>query len=235
MVNKCKKVVTVKFSSSVSNEMYGERCGEYACWYILIIVHDWRDQPLSDLLYSPRRETSTWTICNLNMRSTSSTSSLTLWRQSFAILPASRLLAGKSFIVRCHVTSKWPMRFFDVGKKTSYKRMVNKNNNFMTAANLLPRSFFLWSRKSSFLSKKPGYEIGSLWKVELAKDTYYNLPLSGLACCGLRSLMGPRVTRCISSFPILLARLLSGWHPILQRVLPYFWQTMTLQWRYTNV
>ena len=38
----------------------------------------------------------------------------------FELLPALRILAGKRFIVRCHVTSKWPTRECAVGKKRSY-------------------------------------------------------------------------------------------------------------------
>ena len=50
------------------------------------------------------------------------------------------------------------------------------------------------------------------------------------------SMMGPRVTRCLSPFPARLARLrLEGWHPLLHRECPSLWQTRTLQWRYTNV
>ena len=59
-----------------------------------------RDQSLSDLLYSTKRKT-----CNGNSsggrRSTFAGNSAL-----FALLPAKRLLAGNSFSVRYHVTSK---------------------------------------------------------------------------------------------------------------------------------
>ena len=61
-----------------------------------------RDQSLSDLLYSTKRKT-----CNGNdngdRRSTFAGNSDVI---DFALLPAQGLLAGNSFIVRCHVTSK---------------------------------------------------------------------------------------------------------------------------------
>ena len=66
-----------------------------------------RDQSLSDLLYSTKRKT-----CNGNSnggrRSKFAGNSALLPSDviDFALLPAQRLLAGKSFIVRCHVTSK---------------------------------------------------------------------------------------------------------------------------------
>ena len=66
-----------------------------------------RDQSLSDLLYSTKRKT-----CNGNSngscRSTFASNSALLPSDvvDFALLPAQRLLAGKNFIVRCHVTSK---------------------------------------------------------------------------------------------------------------------------------
>ena len=65
------------------------------------------DQSLSDLLYSTKRET-----CNGNSkggrRSTFAGNSALLPSDviHFALLPAERLLAGESFIVSCHVTSK---------------------------------------------------------------------------------------------------------------------------------
>ena len=37
--------------------------------------------------------------------------------KDFAIVSNSEILAGNSFIVRCHVTSKKPMRMCPVGKK----------------------------------------------------------------------------------------------------------------------
>ena len=66
-----------------------------------------RDQSLSDLLYSAKRKK-----CNGNnngsRRSTFAGNSALLPSDvtDFALLPAQRLLAGNSFIVRCHVTSK---------------------------------------------------------------------------------------------------------------------------------
>ena len=42
---------------------------------------------------------------------------VTLWRQRFCNVFRSEILAGNSFIVRCHVTSKKPMRARAVGKK----------------------------------------------------------------------------------------------------------------------
>ena len=47
-----------------------------------------------------------------------------------------------------------------LGKKTSYKRMVNKNNNFMTAANLLPRSLFYEAESLRFCPKNLGTRLG---------------------------------------------------------------------------
>ena len=66
-----------------------------------------RDQSLSDLLYSTKGRT-----CNGNnnggRRSTFAGNSALLPSNviDFALLPAQRLLAGNSFIIRCHVTSK---------------------------------------------------------------------------------------------------------------------------------
>ena len=66
-----------------------------------------RDQSLSDLLYSTNRKT-----CNENSnggrRSTFAGNSALLPSDviDFALLPAQRLLNGKSVIVRCHVTLK---------------------------------------------------------------------------------------------------------------------------------
>ena len=66
-----------------------------------------RDLSLSDLLYSTKIKT-----CNGNSnggrRSTFAGNSALLPSDvmDFALLPAKRLLAGNSFIVRCHVTSK---------------------------------------------------------------------------------------------------------------------------------
>ena len=66
-----------------------------------------RDQSLIDLLYSAKRK-----MCNGNSnggrRSTFAGSSALLPSDviDFALLPAERILAGNSFIVRCHVTSK---------------------------------------------------------------------------------------------------------------------------------
>ena len=45
-------------------------------------------------------------------------------------------------------------------EKTNYKRMVNKNNNFMTAANLLPRSFFNEAESLRFCPKNLGTRLG---------------------------------------------------------------------------
>ena len=64
------------------------------------------DQSLSHLLYSTKRKT-----CNSNStggrRLTFAGNSALLPSdvRDFALLPAKRLLAGNSFIVRCHVTS----------------------------------------------------------------------------------------------------------------------------------
>ena len=57
-----------------------------------------RNQSLSDLLYSQSRRS----------RSTFAGNSALLPSDviDFAMLPAQRFLAGNSFIVRCHVTSK---------------------------------------------------------------------------------------------------------------------------------
>ena len=66
-----------------------------------------RDQSLSDLLYSTNRKT-----CNGNRnggrRSTFAGNSALLPSDviDFALLPAQRLLNGKSVFVRCHVTLK---------------------------------------------------------------------------------------------------------------------------------
>ena len=66
-----------------------------------------RDQSLSDLLCSTKRKK-----CNGNnnggRRSTFAGNSALLPSDViyFALLPAQRLLAGNSFIVKCHVTSK---------------------------------------------------------------------------------------------------------------------------------
>ena len=66
-----------------------------------------RDQSLSDLLYSTKRKT-----CNGNnnggRRSTFGGNNALLPSDviDFALLPAQILLAGNSFMVRCHVTSK---------------------------------------------------------------------------------------------------------------------------------
>ena len=66
-----------------------------------------RDESLSDLLYSTKRKT-----CNGNnnggRRPTFAGNSALLTSDviDFALLPAQRLLAGNSFTVRCHVTSK---------------------------------------------------------------------------------------------------------------------------------
>ena len=66
-----------------------------------------RDQSLSGLLYSTKRKT-----CNGNSnggrRSTFAGNSALLSSDviDFALLPAERILAGSSFIVRCHVTTK---------------------------------------------------------------------------------------------------------------------------------
>ena len=65
------------------------------------------NQSLSDLLYSTKGKT-----CNGNSNggrwSTFTGNSPLLASDviDFELLPAQRLLAGKSFIVRCHVTSK---------------------------------------------------------------------------------------------------------------------------------
>ena len=74
-----------------------------------------RDLSLSDLLYSTKRKTC-YGNSNGGRRSTfagnSSGSSELLPSDviDFALLPAQRLLAGNTFIVRGHVTSKCPMR-----------------------------------------------------------------------------------------------------------------------------
>ena len=66
-----------------------------------------RDQSLSDMLYSTYRKT-----CNGNSnggrRSTFAGNSELLLSDviDFALLPAQRLLNGKSVVVRCHVTLK---------------------------------------------------------------------------------------------------------------------------------
>ena len=66
-----------------------------------------RDQSLSDLLYSTKRKTCK-SNSNGGRRSTFEGNSALLPSDviDFALLPAQRLLAGSSFIVRCHVTSK---------------------------------------------------------------------------------------------------------------------------------
>ena len=66
-----------------------------------------KDQLLSDLLYSTKRKT-----CNANSNETrrsTFTGNIALLPSDviyFALLPAQRILTGKSFIVRCHVTLK---------------------------------------------------------------------------------------------------------------------------------
>ena len=67
-----------------------------------------RDQSLSDLLYSQRRRATFTFTCNGGRRSTFVGNSALLPSDviDFAMLPAQRFLAGNSFIVRCHVTSK---------------------------------------------------------------------------------------------------------------------------------
>ena len=65
-----------------------------------------RDQSLSDLLYSTKK---TFNVnSNGGRRSTVAGNSALLPSDviDFALLTAQRLLAGNSFIVRCHVTSK---------------------------------------------------------------------------------------------------------------------------------
>ena len=85
-----------------------------------------RDQSLSDLLHSTERKP-----CNGNnnggRRSTFAGKSALLPSDviDFALLPAQRLLAGNSFIFRCHVTSKQPMR----ARAVRGKIQVYKNNN----------------------------------------------------------------------------------------------------------
>ena len=66
-----------------------------------------RDQLLSDLLYSTKRKTSNGNS-NGGRRSTFAGNSALLPSDviDFAMLPAQKLLAGNSFIVRCPVTSK---------------------------------------------------------------------------------------------------------------------------------
>ena len=66
-----------------------------------------RDQSLSDLLYSQRRHQKTQCE-NGGRRSTFVDNSALLPSDviDFAMLPAQSFLAGNSFIVRCHVTSK---------------------------------------------------------------------------------------------------------------------------------
>ena len=66
-----------------------------------------RDQSLSDLLHRTKRKT--WNgNSNGGRRSTYTGNSALLPSDviDFALLPAQRLLAGNSFIVRCHVTAK---------------------------------------------------------------------------------------------------------------------------------
>ena len=66
-----------------------------------------RDQSLSDLLYSTKRKT-----CNghsnggLRLTFAGNSALLPSDVMDFALLPAQRLLAGNSFIIRCHMTSK---------------------------------------------------------------------------------------------------------------------------------
>ena len=62
------------------------------------------DQSLGDLLYSTKRKT-----CNGNNNSSRRSTFALLPSDiiDFALLPTQRLLAGNSFIVRCHVTSKY--------------------------------------------------------------------------------------------------------------------------------
>ena len=66
-----------------------------------------RDQSLSDLLYSTKRKTYNGNN-NGGCRLTFAGNSALLPSDviDFALLPAQRLLAGNSFIVRCHVTLK---------------------------------------------------------------------------------------------------------------------------------
>ena len=66
-----------------------------------------RDQSLNDLLYSKKRKTSNGNS-NGSHRPTFAGNSALLPSDviDFAMLPAQRLLAGNSFIGRCHVTSK---------------------------------------------------------------------------------------------------------------------------------
>ena len=66
-----------------------------------------QDQSLSDLLYSTKRKTFNRNS-NGCRRSTFAGNSVSFPSDviDFALLPAQRLLAGNSFIVRCHVTSK---------------------------------------------------------------------------------------------------------------------------------
>ena len=66
-----------------------------------------RDQSLSDLLYSTKRKTCKGNS-NGGRRLTFAGNSALLPSDviDFVLLPAQRLLAGNSFIVRCHVTSK---------------------------------------------------------------------------------------------------------------------------------
>ena len=67
-----------------------------------------RDQSLSDLLYSTKRKTCNGNSNGSRRRSTFGGNSALLPSDviDFALLPAQRLSAGNSFIVRCHVTSK---------------------------------------------------------------------------------------------------------------------------------
>ena len=48
------------------------------------------------------------------------------WRHRFCNAAPSEILAGNSFIVRCHMTSKYPMRAYAVGKNF---QLYNNDNS----------------------------------------------------------------------------------------------------------
>ena len=45
----------------------------------------------------------------------------------FAMFPDQRLLGKNSFIVGCHMTLKWPMRTWDIGKNSSYITKIDRS------------------------------------------------------------------------------------------------------------
>ena len=74
---------------------------------------------------------------------------VTLWGQRFCNVARSKILAGNSFIVSCHVTLKSPMRVHAVGKNFQLK---NKNYCF-----IFPISF----------------ENNNSWKISVPNWVYY--------------------------------------------------------------